>query len=71
MQSINDIFDSYFAEQAKLAREWHARAEARKQARAQHEASLHTTGSPPPAVIDGWYSTEQYNADSAAGRLTD
>jgi hypothetical protein len=71
MQSINDIFDSYFADQAKLAREWHARAEARKQARAEHDAGLHTCGYPPPAKTDGWYSVEQYAKDSAAGLSTE
>jgi len=71
MQSINDIFDAYFADQAKLARQWHQEAQDRKRARAEHDAGLHTCGYPPPTRIDGWYTVEQYNKDSAAGRSTE
>jgi hypothetical protein len=71
MQSVNDIFDQYFNNQLKLAREWDRKQQARKQARAEHDANLHTCGYPPPAKIDGWYSAEQYNADSAAGLSTE
>jgi hypothetical protein len=65
-KTIDQIFDEYFEQQEAIRAEYDAR-----RARLASTRPAEGTTSRQPTIISGWYSSEQYEADYAAGRSTD
>lgn len=65
-KTIDEIFAEYFSRQDAIRAEHDSRM-----ARLQAARDAMPAVTVQPTIIDGWYTPEQYSADSAAGRNTD